>query len=95
MKPSTNRCISHQQLTSTSTADVKTPTIPNGTSHILLAVTTTSARVTLDGTAPSSTNGLVYVAAQQPIFIPVGQGITVKFASTAGTSSIVDLAYLQ
>jgi len=95
VKPSTDRCISHERLSSSGTADVKTATLPKGTSHIGLAVETTNARVTFDGSDPSAASApsLVYLAAQVPVFIPLGQGTTVKFCSTAAAVSILQLAY--
>lgn len=95
MKPSTDRCLSHERLVSANTADVQTATLPKGTSHIGLAVETTNARVTFDGSDPSAAQApsLVYLAGQQPIFIPLGQGTTIKHCSTAGTSAVLQLAY--
>ena len=97
MKPSTDRTISHERLSSTNGSDVKTATLPKGTSHITLSVETTSARVTFDGTDPSAAlaPSHVYPVDVPPIFIPLGQGTTVKFVSTAGTASVLQLAYHQ
>lgn len=95
MKPSTDRCISHQRLVSSGTADVQTATVPKGTSHIDIAVETTNARVTFDGSDPSvaSAPSLVFFAGQQPIFKPLGQGSQIKFCSAVAGSSVLQVAY--
>jgi hypothetical protein len=95
VKPSTDRCIGHQRLTSSGTSDVQTATVPKGTSHLGLAVETTNARVTFDGSDPSSGVGLPYYAGQLPVFIPLGQGSIPKFCSAVAGSSILQLAYYQ
>jgi hypothetical protein len=96
VKPSTNQCLGHQRLSSSGTSDTQTATVPLGTSAILLTVETTSSRMTLtSGGDPTSTTGLIVQAGQMPWFIPVGQGCTFKFASTAGTASVIQLAYLS
>lgn len=95
MRPSTHRALSHERIVSTGSADVKTVTMPNGTSAIDLAVETTNARMTFDGTDPSAASApsLVFPFGQVPVFRPVGPGTTIKFCSTAGTSSVLQLLY--
>jgi hypothetical protein len=43
---------------------------------------------------PTSNVGRILQKDQMPWFMPVGQGCTFKFASTAGTASIIQIAYL-
>jgi hypothetical protein len=43
---------------------------------------------------PTSSTGRILQKDQMPWFMPVGQGCTFKFASTAGTASIIQIAYL-
>lgn len=94
MKPSTVRGLSHERLVSTAGADIKTATVPKGTSHVVLAVESVDARVTFDGSDPVAGSAcLVYPANQMPVFIPIGQGTTIKFCSTAGSSTL-QLAYV-
>jgi len=88
VKPSTYQCLSHQTLTSSSSAVPVTATVPRGTSAILITVETTAARWTLTAT------GLILQAANNPYLVLVGQDATLKFASTAGTASVIQLAYL-
>lgn len=97
MKPTTYKTISHERLTSANSSDVQTATVPGGTSAIELAVETTNARVTLDGSDPSagSAPSLVFPYGQVPIFRPWGPGVFIKFCSTAGTASVVQLTYYQ
>jgi hypothetical protein len=84
--------INTQQATSTSTADPKTITTPVGTTAVLISALTTSARITFDGTAPASTNGVILPAGALPLLIPLRRSVAIKFASTAGTSSVLDVA---
>lgn len=95
MRPSTLTPISFEQLTSTGTGNVKTATIPTGTSAVLVSVETTNARVTFEGTAPDATHGHVLVKDLEPVQINVGSGTTIKFASTAAANSVVGLTYLS
>jgi hypothetical protein len=95
MKPSTYQCLGHERLSSANSSSPVTATIPNGTSSVLITVETTSCRWTLTPTGdPTSTTGLVIQPASQPYLALVGQGAVFKFASTAGTASVVQLAYL-
>ena len=82
------------QKTSTGTGDVQTATPPtNGPPRFcILTVETTSARVTFDGSAPASNNGHVIPAGALPwqcLVAPV-----IKFASTGGTSSVVNITWV-
>lgn len=97
MRPSTHGAISHERLSSANTSDIKTATLPRGTSAVEFAIEGTSARVTFDGTDPSALNApsLVYPAAQVPIFRPVGPGATIRFISTAGSPSVLQLLYYR
>jgi len=96
VKPSTYLCLGHQTLTSANSSTPVTATIPAGTSSVLITVETTSCRWTLTPTGdPTSATGLVLQAAAQPYLVLVGQGGVFKFASTAGTASVVQLAYLS
>jgi hypothetical protein len=95
MRPSTHRALSHERLVSTNTSDVQTATMPNNASAIELAVEATSARVTFDGTDPSVAlaPSFVFPFGQVPVFRPLGPGSTVRFCSTAGTGSVLQVLY--
>lgn len=95
MKPTTDSGIGHERKTSTGTSDVQSFTLPRGTSHIDLQAFTVDAWVTFDTSTPSATNGLLIYAGQMPLFRPLGQGTTVKFASSSGSSSTLHVAYYQ
>ena len=95
MKPSTYLPGTPSQIAPTSTTDVKTYTIPAGCSAVLIGVETTDARITLDGTAPDSTHGLVYPKGQAPVLVPVGPGSTIKAVSTAAATSTVGIIPLS
>lgn len=95
-KPSTQQCLSHERLVSTNASDTQTATVPKGCSAIYIAVETTSCRMTLTaGGDPTSTTGLIVQKDQMPWFMPIGQGCTFKFASTAGATSVIQIAYLS
>ena len=96
MKPSTNQCLGHERLVSTGSSDTKTATVPNGTSAILVTVETTACRATFSSSGdPTSTTGHLIQAAQMPWMLLIGQGTVPRFASTAGTSSVIQLTYLS
>lgn len=97
MKPSTNQCLGHETLTSNNSSDAKTATVPNGTSAVEVTVETNPCRMTLtSGGDPTSATGLILQKDQMPWLMLVGQGCTLKFASTApGTASVIQLAYLS
>lgn len=95
MKPSTQGCIGEERLLSNNASDVATATVPNGCSAIQITVETTSCRMTLTAAGdPTSNVGRILQKDQMPWFMPIGQGCTIKFASTAGTVSVIQLAYL-
>lgn len=95
MKPTTDKSNGHDRKTSTGTSDVQTMTLPRGTSHLSLQVFTTDAWVTFDASTPTASNGLLVYAGQMPIFLPLGQGTTLKHISSAGANSILNVAYYE
>jgi hypothetical protein len=83
-----------EQLTSTGTGNVQTATAAvSGARHVLLSVETTAARVTFDGSTPSATNGHVIPAGAIPLYLPIGRSSVLKVASSAGTSSILNITW--
>lgn len=58
----------------------------------LVTVETTAARVTFNGTAPSSANGIVVQKDAAPLYLPFAATIT--WRSTAGTASILNVVWL-
>ena len=96
MKPSTYQCLGQQTLSSANSTTPVTATVPRGTSSVLISVETTSCRFTLTASGdPTSATGLVLQAASQPFLVLIGQDAVLKFASTAGTPSVIQLAYLS
>lgn len=95
MRPSAHRPISTTQVTSTGTADVKTATAPTSTGGCYITVETNAARVTLDGSAPSSSNGIVIQKDSAPCYMPLKSGTVIKAASTIAANSIVNVAWLS
>lgn len=65
-----------------------TLTVPAQADWILISVQTQNVRVTLDGTTPTASLGLVLVADQDPIALPVVSGGTVKVIEEAASAAI-------
>lgn len=83
----------HAQATSTGTGDPKTLTAPDNATGVFMTVLTTDARVTFDGTTPTSSNGLIVPDGGLPTFFPLGRDII--FTSTAGANSVVDVLWIE
>lgn len=66
----------------------QTIVLPAGTTAMLLSSKTASARITLDDTAATATNGIIVVAGAQPMFIPVGYPYKVRFVGEAANSEL-------
>lgn len=101
MKPYTTKpnikgagATAHQRGSSSGTANVATITLKPDTSQITIAVETTSARVTFDGTDPSvaSAPSIVFPKDSLPLLQPVGAGTVIKWCSTAAAASVVQVA---
>lgn len=88
---------SHEQLTSTGTANVQTFTPPAGAHGVYVSVSTNGCYITFDGTTPSSTNGLPLPAGVSPVFLlfapAAGSGL--KVASQAAANSVVNVAWVK
>lgn len=65
------------------------------TAHaVLISVTTNNVWVTFDGSTPSSTNGVTFIAGVNPWFIPVGSNCTIKCLATAVSTATVNVVWL-
>lgn len=98
MKPSTYECPLEETLTSASSAAVVTANVPKGCSAIQVTVETTSCRMSTSATGDptSATSGArVLQKDQMPWFMAIGQGCAITFASTAGTPSVIQIAYFS
>ena len=78
---------SHQQVTSTGTSDVHTLSRPSRASGVFITVQTNNVYLTLDGSVPSSSNGLHVVKDTAPIFLPFGENVKVA-SDTAGPATV-------
>ena len=78
----------HAQQAATTGAAVSfaPPTGPDAVAAFIQAVTN-DAIVTFDGSAPSSSNGLVLKQGTNPLFIPCGTN-TIKAIGSGGTSTV-------
>lgn len=83
----------HVQATSTGTGDVHTLTPPAGSHGFFITVQTNPIYLTLDGTAPSSTNGLHVIKDSAPIFIPAGRPI--NFAADTAGNAVVNILWVS
>lgn len=68
---------------------VKTLTCLADVNAVFITVETTAARVTFDGSTPSTTNGIVIQKDSSPLFVPVVAGTQIKWISTAGAASVL------
>jgi hypothetical protein len=82
---------SHTQATSTGTGDVKTLAAPPSAKGFLFSALTNGVYFTLDGSVPSSSNGLHSPAGTAPVFIPLGKDI--KFAADTAGNAIVSVIW--
>lgn len=82
----------HAQETSTGLADVQTLVAPEGARAVLLTASTNGCYLTVDGSTPSSTNGIPLPAAGVPYLLPIPGDI--KFASQAAGNSVVNALWL-
>jgi hypothetical protein len=97
VKPSTQGCVGEETLTSANNGTPVTANIPKGTSAVQVTVETTSCRMSTTSTGDptsGSSGARILQKDQMPWFMPIGQGTTIKFASTAGTQSVIQIAYL-
>lgn len=83
----------HNQQTSTGTADVKTFTAPKDAVAFLIDVVTTDAWLTLDGTTPTTSNRALIKKDQNPLYVGVGKDV--KVAASAAANSIVSVLWLK
>lgn len=95
MKPSTYHPLQFAQLTSASTTDVQTVSVPGGSSALWLSVEGANARITFHGADPSSTVGHVYPSGITPVLIPIGPGTSLRVASTTAAATIVDVTFVS
>jgi hypothetical protein len=84
----------HQELTSTGTANVQTFVVPKGACAMLISVATNAAKITFDGTAPSTTNGVLYPVTAEPNLTPTAGLGAPAFVSTVAGNSVVSVLFL-
>lgn len=74
------------QATSTGTANVQTLNAPASAKGFLYSVFTNGIYFTVDGSTPSSSNGLHAPAGTAPVFIPFGKNISFVSDNVAGST---------
>lgn len=74
----------HTQNSSLSSA--VTLTIPDGASKIMLQVQTQNVRLTIDGTAPTTSKGFQLKAGNPALLIPLGRATALKVIEEAATA---------
>ena len=73
-------------------AAAKTVSVSADATHMMIHCTTQNVRITLDGTAPTITLGLLIVAASNPVLLPVPSGGSVKMIEVA-TTAVADYQF--
>ena len=94
-RPDTFIPLSHAELTSTGTGNVQTFAVPANAVGVMLTVATNPAKITFDGTAPSTTNGIAVPTGAYPLFLKVSPGVGLKFVSTIAGNSVVSALFVQ
>jgi len=77
---------SHTQNTSLS--GVVSVTVPDGATAVLVNARSQAVAMTLDGTAPTATKGLLLEADKGTILIPVQRGQTLKFIEATASAKL-------
>lgn len=95
MKQSTYIPISQARGSSSGTADVQTLIPPADASACEITVETTNARMTVDGSTPSVTNGHVFPKDQLPHLKLIGPGSSIKWISIAAAASVVNVTWYR
>ena len=80
---------------SPTTTTVQSLALPGNTSAVLISSETNDARVTFDGSTPTSTTGHKIPKDLPPLLILVGTGATIKALSNAAGTAIVQITPLQ
>lgn len=83
-----------QKVTAALTSDVQTFSQPGNGKAFFIMAAGQDIYMTLDGTVPSSTNGLLIPKAGLPTFFPVTCA-TIKVSPTAATAATVDVLWLN
>lgn len=65
--------------------------LPAGISAFQIGVETVNARVTLDGTTPTATNGLIYYAGVSPVLVPCSHDAVITYVATGAGTSVVQI----
>lgn len=81
----------HATATSTGTSNQQTLTPPSGAKGFFYTLQTNGAYVTFDGSVPSSSNGLHFMAGSAPVFIPMGK--TLNFVSDAAGNAVLSVMW--
>lgn len=78
----------------TTTSSVSTASPPLTATGCIISVDTVDARVTFDGSSPSSTAGHLVKAGQAyPWYVPIGTR-PIKFCSTTGSATVFSVTWL-
>ena len=65
-----------------------TITIPDGATKIMIQALTQNVRLTLDGTAPTTSKGFQLQVGQLPVTLPLGRSTVVKVIEEAATADL-------
>lgn len=67
---------------------VNTYNVPARATHIVIGATSQNVRITLDGTAPSTTIGFLIKAGEEPVMLPVENQGAVKAIEVASAATV-------
>ena len=65
-----------------------TITIPDGATKIMIQALTQNVRLTLDGTAPTTSKGFQLQVGQMPVILPLGRSTVIKVIEEAATADL-------
>ena len=83
--------LGYQQLSTTLTSAQPLPNIPTGARGVLLTVSVANVRWRDDGTAPTSTTGMLLTTTDEPFYYE-GNLSKLQFIETA-TGALLDISY--
>lgn len=73
-------------LNYTALSSAATLTPPSGANALYIQAVTQNVYLTQDGSTPSSTNGLILIAGQQPLLLTFPAGTTLKIIQAASSA---------
>lgn len=73
---------------------VQLAAFPDNTTHVLISLETAEIRYTLDGSAPTATNGHILAAGEERVW-PAAMASAAKFIRTGAVSGVLSVSHLK